>query len=708
MKKSLILWAWILPLFTFGQMTYPIPQVGSETSFAGITLRLSPRVQQMVNTEINNLLRPNVYLNQQLERMQLYFPVIESVFQKEDLPTDFKYIAVLESNLMANAVSESKAEGYWQFKEGTAKELGLVINSYVDERRHIGLSSQAAAAYLKRSQLVYRNWVSSLLSYFYGLAGVTKVIPSSWSGAKEIELTETTDRYLVKAIAYKEAFEHRLDRIPDSMFSLVTLETNGRSLDEIAQQLLLDPSQLGEYNQWLISPSIPTDKNYLVYIRASIQDAARIRLQGNERLAKGNAAGTFPQLKRMTPTNIGPDEPIFYEINGKKGILASPGDEVAQLAAKGKVSIKAFLSYNDLTDRDMVKAGNIYYLQKKKGKGPIAFHTVLENQTLWDISQIYGVQLKKLMVFNRLDNARYVQKGRVLYLQGKRPKKKPIEIIEEGPKEIPATQPVLNQVPTETVTSTPTKPIVEEEEEVEVVNVDVTVPVKTSPTVVSQPTTPPNTTVVVPPKKEENKAVNTTVIPVPTSVVKPIPANGVHRVGQGESLYSIARMYNLKQEDLMVWNNLSSVAVQYDQVIRLSAPPILPAKTSGISPAITTEVPSSSSEAPAKTHLVAAKETLFSISKQYGLTVADLQQLNGLPDNTIKVGQTLVVEKKITSGIPAGYPTKVYPGKFHKVEKGDTLFNISKRYGLTVDELKEMNGLVNETISLGQELKVRK
>lgn len=158
----------------------------------------------------------------------------------------------------------------------------------------------------------------------------------------------------------------------------------------------------------------------------------------------------------------------------------------------------------------------------------------------------------------------------------------------------------------------------------------------------------------------------------------------------------------------MVWNNLSSVAVQYDQVIRLSAPPILPAKTSGISPAITTEVPSSSSEAPAKTHLVAAKETLFSISKQYGLTVADLQQLNGLPDNTIKVGQTLVVEKKITSGIPAGYPTKVYPGKFHKVEKGDTLFNISKRYGLTVDELKEMNGLVNETISLGQELKVRK
>ena len=691
-RKMLFVWGWLLPLLSFGQMSYPIPQVGSETSFAGITMRLSPRVQQMVNTEINNLLRPNIYLNQQLERMQLYFPIIEEVFQKEDVPQDFKYIAVLESNLMPNAISESKAEGYWQFKESTAKELGLVINSYVDERRHIGLSSQAAAAYLKRSQLVYRNWISALLSYYYGLAGVTKVIPASWSGAQVLDLTETTDRYLIKAIAHKEAYSHRLDRIPNSMYNLVSIETKNKSIDEITTQLFLEPTQLTEYNQWLIAPSIPNDKEYPVYIRASIQDAARIRLQGKDRLAAtGSGTATFPQLKRITPANAGPEEPIFYEINGKKGILASAGDEVAQLAAKGKVSIKSFLSYNDLTDRDMVKPGNIYYLQKKKSKAAIAFHTVLENQTMWDVSQIYGIQLKKLMIYNRLDNARYVQKGRVLYLQFKRPKKKPIEIIEEGPKEsIPSpSQTTPTPVVVSPSTTNPVVPV--DEEESEVVNVDVTIPAKTTP--------PPAVT----PKPTEPKPVMTTVTPPPASVTttRPIPSNGTHKVGQGESLFSIARLYNLTQEDLMVWNNLSSVAVQYDQVLRLSAPPIAAAQPSPAAPA-----PEFTA---GKTHTVAAGETLFSISKRYGLTVTDLQQLNGLTNNNIKLGQSLIIEKKsVSPALPAGYPTKVYPGKLHKVEKGDTLFNIAKRYGLTVDELKEMNGLTSESIAIGQDLKVRK
>lgn len=688
----LLVWGCFLPLLSIGQMSYPIPQVGAETTFAGVTLRMSPRVQQMVNTEINNLLRPNTYLDQQLERMQLYFPLIDAVFQQEDLPQDFKYVAVLESNLKANAVSESKAEGYWQLKESTAKELGLLISPSVDERRHIGLSSRAAAAYLKRSQLVYRNWISSLLSYYYGLAGVTKVIPASWSGAKEIDLTETTDRYLVKAIAYKEAFSHRLDRIPKSMYSLVSVETQNKSLDEIATQLFLEPNQLADHNQWLLAPSIPTDKAYPVYIRASIQDAARINLQGKERLAVTDRAGSFPQVKRVTSSNVGPEDPIFYEINGKKGILAAAGDEVAQLAAKGKISIKSFLSYNDLTDRDMAKSGTIYYLQKKNKKGAIAFHTVLEDQTLWDVSHMYGIQLKRLMVYNRLDNVRYIQKGRVLYLQFKRPKNKPIEVIEEGPKEIIVPP---SNIFNEAVVVAKPNPVSEipAVEESEVVNVDVTVPSKPIDTTIPTSKNPPT------PKANEPQAVTPPVLPV-APLTRAIPASGTHKVGQSESLFSIARMYNLTQEDLMVWNGLSSVAVQYEQVIRLSAPPIAPAKISGSVP-----LPPEDS---GKMHTVASNETLFSISKRYGLTVTQLKELNGLSNNNIKLGQNLLVDKKPAQIVQAGYPTKVFPGKTHKVEKGDTLFNISKRYGLTVNELKEMNGLTSESISLGQDLKVRK
>ncbi|WP_363317291.1 glucosaminidase domain-containing protein [uncultured Lutibacter sp.] len=99
-------------------------------------------------------------------------------------------------------------------------------------------------------------------------------------------------------------------------------------------------------------------------------------------------------------------------------------------------------------------------------------------------------------------------------------------------------------------------------------------------------------------------------------------------------------------------------------------------------------------------HRVRAKETLFSISKKYGLTVKELKKLNKLRSNNLYVGQKLqvvdnktIVNKKTTT---------------HNVKEGDTLYSISKKYNLTIQELKILNGLNSNNISVGQTLLITK
>ncbi len=78
-----------------------------------------------------------------LKRTTRWFPVMEPIMEKNGLPEDFKYLSMIESEL-TNAVSPSKAVGFWQFLEGTGKEYGLEINKEVDMRYNVEKETVAA------------------------------------------------------------------------------------------------------------------------------------------------------------------------------------------------------------------------------------------------------------------------------------------------------------------------------------------------------------------------------------------------------------------------------------------------------------------------------------------------------------------------------------------------------------------------------------
>ena len=85
-----------------------------------------------------------------IKRAARWFPVIEPILKQNNIPDDFKYLAVVESNL-ENVVSPAGATGYWQFIKSAAKQYGLEVNDEVDERYHIEKSTEAACKYLKYS-----------------------------------------------------------------------------------------------------------------------------------------------------------------------------------------------------------------------------------------------------------------------------------------------------------------------------------------------------------------------------------------------------------------------------------------------------------------------------------------------------------------------------------------------------------------------------
>ena len=99
-------------------------------------------------------------------------------------------------------------------------------------------------------------------------------------------------------------------------------------------------------------------------------------------------------------------------------------------------------------------------------------------------------------------------------------------------------------------------------------------------------------------------------------------------------------------------------------------------------------------------YVVKKGDTLWNIAKNYGLSVDELKALNNLTSNTLNIGDTLLV-KKDTTEPPAENLTGY---EYYTVTKGDTLYSIARKYNLTVDQLKLMNNITNNTLSIGQKL----
>ncbi|GAB3332442.1 hypothetical protein GCM10027299_38940 [Larkinella ripae] len=157
---------------------------------------------------MRNVSSQNHLINFRRRAIAQYFPVIESILKKHRIPDDFKYLAVVESGLKADAVSRKGAMGYWQLMPETASELGLKITDQVDERKDLLKSTDAACRYLR---ILHRNlgsWTMVAAAYNGGIGRMQSHMKKQReTNYYFLSMNQETSDYLYKIVAVKEFFQ---------------------------------------------------------------------------------------------------------------------------------------------------------------------------------------------------------------------------------------------------------------------------------------------------------------------------------------------------------------------------------------------------------------------------------------------------------------------------------------------------------------------
>ncbi|MDC3214853.1 lytic transglycosylase domain-containing protein [Flavobacteriaceae bacterium] len=230
--------------------------------FAGEKTPLdAPDIQERLDKEllVNTYWQSNMMLL--LKRANKYFPLIEEILEEEGIPSDFKYLAVIESGL-ENVRSPKGAKGFWQLMPATAKEYGLEVNTNVDERYHIEKATRVACKYLKKAKNRFGSWTLAAASYNRGMYGTNRLLDRQLVDSYyDLLLNSETGRYVFRILAVKEIMtnperygfvfnsEDLYNPIPVKKIGLDTAIAN---LAEFAKEKEINYKILKIHNPWLI------------------------------------------------------------------------------------------------------------------------------------------------------------------------------------------------------------------------------------------------------------------------------------------------------------------------------------------------------------------------------------------------------------------------------------------------------------------------
>ncbi len=143
-----------------------------------------------------------------IKRANRYFPQIEQILKENNIPDDFKYLVLAESDLK-NSVSPAGAVGIWQILKGTAGDYGLEVNSEVDERYHLEKSTRAASKFFKDAHDLFGSWTMAAASYNMGRTGlIRQVNRQKENNYYDLLLNTETARYIYRVLAIKLILEN--------------------------------------------------------------------------------------------------------------------------------------------------------------------------------------------------------------------------------------------------------------------------------------------------------------------------------------------------------------------------------------------------------------------------------------------------------------------------------------------------------------------
>lgn len=316
-----------------------------------------------------------------------FVPAMKSILAKYNIPPEFLYLSLAESHFLVRAYSSASASGLWQFIPSTARLYGLKIDEFVDERRDLLKSTEAAAKYLSELHNRFGKWYLVAIAYNCGEGKLSRAIKQAGSddlgvlldpNKKYIPLESRNHIRKIVSLAMMgndeeflstSKYEFVLNRASAESITKVKVPA-GESLQRIARLVDMPLSELSNLNRHLLKEFVPPYiKEYRIYIPYS-------------KLA------SFKQNYKADPTQA-----IHYVYRVKAG------DNLSKIAASHGVSVAILKEFNSLKST-LLKVGQNINIPNIN---PIKTHYIVKKgDTLDAIAKEFGISSKELQSLNNL------------------------------------------------------------------------------------------------------------------------------------------------------------------------------------------------------------------------------------------------------------------------------------------------------------------
>jgi membrane-bound lytic murein transglycosylase D len=385
--------------------------------------------------------RKRAMVERMLGMSQLYFPMIEEILDKNKIPLEFKYLAIVESALNPTARSRCGAVGLWQFMYGTGKMQGLKISSYLDERSDPYKSTEAACEYLQFLYDMFGDWQMVLAAYNGGPGTVSKAIRRSGGKATYWEirpyLPRETQGYVPAFIAVNyvmtHAEEHNLypvtPRLTFADVDTVNIKQE-LSFQQIARVLNMSVEEIQylnpAYKRCTVPHSeencyalcLPTEKiGSFITNEAQIYEYAK-KDSLMQTLAVQQVAKTHVVRKGETMSRVAQRYGCTPEDVKAWNHLKSPklhaGQKLIVYIAVNKTvgpvpATKTTAAVSDTTT--VSKTTSAAAPSASSADGKLKYYTVQKGDSLWSIAQSNGVTIQQIKEWNNMDSASKIIPG---------------------------------------------------------------------------------------------------------------------------------------------------------------------------------------------------------------------------------------------------------------------------------------------------------
>lgn len=256
---------------------HPLPKPSKNIYFAQERVPLeNPDIWERYDKELlkNTYWQSNTLLLQ--KRAGKYFPTIEKILKQNNVPDDFKYLALIESGL-ENVTSPAGAKGFWQILKSTGREFGLEINEGIDERYHLEKSTQVACDFLNKAYQKFGSWTMAAASYNMGRSGLQRQVNrQQQNNYYNLILNQETSRYLFRILAVKQIVENpkkygfnisKQDYYNHIPSYKVRIDTTVNNLADFAKLYNINYKILKLHNPWLRQSYLPNKSRREYFIK---------------------------------------------------------------------------------------------------------------------------------------------------------------------------------------------------------------------------------------------------------------------------------------------------------------------------------------------------------------------------------------------------------------------------------------------------------